>query len=36
METGNVTFVVDSTAPNTLFYDCSIHAAMTGEIFVIN
>ena len=36
MDTGNVTFVVDSTAPNTLFYDCSIHAVMTGEIFVIN
>ena len=35
-ETGNVTFVVDSTAPNTLFYNCSIHAAMTGTITVVD
>lgn len=35
-ETGNVTFVVDSTAPNTLFYDCFFHAAMTGTINIVN
>jgi len=33
---GNVTFVVDSTAPNSLFYNCSIHAAMTGKIDVVD
>ena len=35
-EMGNVTFVVDSTAPNSLFYDCSIHAAMTGKIDIVD
>lgn len=35
-DTGNVTFVVDSTAPSTLFYDCSIHAAMAGVINIVN
>jgi hypothetical protein len=33
---GTLTFVVPAGAPNTLFYDCSIHAAMTGTINVIN
>jgi len=35
-EMGNVTFVVDPNAPNTLFYDCSVHAAMTGTINIVN
>jgi hypothetical protein len=33
---GNVTLVVDSAAPNSLFYNCSIHAAMTGKIDVVD
>jgi hypothetical protein len=33
---GNVTFIVDASAPNTLFYNCSIHAAMTGTINIVN
>jgi hypothetical protein len=33
---GNVTFVVDSAAPNTLFYDCSIHVAMAGTLNIVN
>jgi hypothetical protein len=36
MDAGNVVFVVDPSAPNTLFYDCSIHAAMTGTINIVN
>jgi hypothetical protein len=35
-ETGNLIFVVDATAPNTLFYDCSIHVAMAGTIHVVD
>jgi hypothetical protein len=33
---GNVTFVVPGDAPDTLFYDCSIHAAMTGTIHIVD
>ena len=33
---GNVTFVVPSDAPDTLFYNCSIHTAMTGTIHIVN
>jgi len=33
---GNVTFVVPSDAPDTLFYDCAIHAAMTGTIHIMD
>jgi hypothetical protein len=33
---GNVTFVVDSTAPNSLFYNCSIHTAMTGKLAIVD
>ena len=36
VEVGNVTFAVDPSAPNALFYDCSIHAAMTGTINIVN
>jgi hypothetical protein len=35
-ETGNVTFVVGASAPSMLFYDCSIHAAMTGMIDIVD
>jgi hypothetical protein len=35
-ETGMVTFVVPSDAPNTLYYNCSIHAVMTGTIHVVD
>ena len=27
-----VTFTVPQTAPSTLFYDCTVHSAMTGTI----
>jgi hypothetical protein len=33
---GDVTFAVPSTAPDTLYYDCSIHAPMTGTIHIVN
>lgn len=33
-EVGNVTFDVPSSAPSTLYYDCAIHAAMTGTIHI--
>jgi hypothetical protein len=33
---GNVTFAVPASAPATLFYDCSIHPAMTGMIQIVN
>jgi len=35
-DVGNVVFVVDSSAPSTLFYDCSLHAAMTGTINIVD
>ena len=35
-ETGVFTFAVPMTAPNTLYYNCSPHAAMTGTINIIN
>jgi hypothetical protein len=35
-DSGSVTFSVSSSAPDTLFYDCSIHAAMSGTIRVVN
>jgi hypothetical protein len=35
-DVGNVTFVVPSAAPDPLFYDCSIHAAMSGTIHIID
>jgi hypothetical protein len=34
--TGTLTFAVPLDAPATLFYDCSIHAAMTGTIHIID
>jgi hypothetical protein len=33
---GDVVFAVPADAPATLFYDCSIHAAMTGTIHLVN
>ena len=33
---GDVTFVVPSGAPNTLFYDCAIHVAMAGNIDIVD
>ena len=33
---GDVTFVVPSDAPNTLFYDCAVHLAMGGTINIVN
>jgi len=33
---GDVTFVFPSDAPDTLFYNCSIHAAMTGTIYIVD
>ncbi len=35
-EVGNLTFAVPSTAPDPLFYDCSLHAAMTGTIHIMD
>jgi plastocyanin len=31
---GTLTFAVPTNAPATLFYDCSVHTAMTGTIHV--
>ncbi len=33
---GTITFIVPLTAPNTLFYNCSVHGSMTGTINIIN
>jgi hypothetical protein len=33
---GNLTFSVPTDAPDTLFYNCSLHAAMTGTIHIAN
>jgi hypothetical protein len=35
-DVGNVTFTVAADAPATLFYDCSIHPAMTGTIHIVD
>ena len=35
-DVGDVIFAVPSTAPDPLFYDCSIHAAMSGSIHIID
>jgi hypothetical protein len=33
---GDVVFIVPSSAPDTLFYDCVNHAAMAGTINIVN
>lgn len=33
---GALQFTVPADAPNNLFYQCSIHSAMTGSILVVN
>jgi len=33
---GTITFVVPASAPSTLFYHCSLHAAMGGTIDIVN
>jgi hypothetical protein len=33
---GTITFVPGSGTPNTLFYICTIHSAMTGKINIVN
>lgn len=35
-DSGTLTFVVPMTAPALLYYDCEIHASMTGEIHITN
>ena len=35
-DVGDVTFAVPSTAPDPLFYNCSLHAAMSGAIRIID
>jgi hypothetical protein len=32
----DVTFTVPADAPATLYYNCSIHAAMTGTLHIVN
>ena len=31
-----MTFIVPLDAPDTLYYDCEIHSAMTGTLFIID
>jgi hypothetical protein len=35
-DVGDVTFAVPSDAPATLFYNCSLHTAMTGTIHIVD
>ena len=35
-QSGTITFVVPSNAPDTLFYNCEIHSMMTGQINVVD
>jgi len=36
MDVGNVSFAVPADAPATLFYNCSLHPAMTGTILIVD
>jgi hypothetical protein len=33
---GDVVFVVPADAPNTLYYNCSLHTMMTGTIHIVD
>ena len=33
---GAITWVVDNSAPALLYYNCSIHSGMTGEVHITN
>lgn len=35
-DVGDVTFIVPTSAPDTLYYNCSIHAAMSGTLEIID
>ena len=35
-EVGSIVFVVPANAPDTLFYQCSIHSVMTGTLHIVN
>ena len=35
-ETGTITFVVPSDAPDTLYYQCGVHSAMLGTILIMD
>lgn len=36
IDDGTLTFTVPQNAPSTLFYNCGVHAAMTGTIQVVD
>jgi hypothetical protein len=36
VEIGTLTFAVPASAPNQLFYQCSVHNAMSGAITMVN
>ncbi|MEB8345863.1 CHRD domain-containing protein [Flavobacteriaceae bacterium KMM 6898] len=36
VDSGSVTFVVPTDAPNTLYYNCEFHSPMTGTITITN
>jgi len=35
-DSGNITWVVDNTSPNTLYYVCQYHSSMQGQINIID
>ena len=35
-ESGTITFTVQMDAPDTLYYNCSVHSAMAGTIYVLD
>jgi hypothetical protein len=36
VQNGDLTFVVPPSAPNTLFYNCEVHIAMSGTINIVD